>query len=589
MAKRNKYDVQHDRNLSKYLKELDEIYTAACREAASIGLMAGELKPGTAFAFKDFPITHERLEKFLQKFNGRMETAIVNAVKSEWTLANNKNNELARRIFGDNVGKLTEEQYYRYFSNNHKALEAFLQRKEAGLNLSDRVWKYTNQFKEEIEMGLDFGIRFGRSADELSRDLRKYLKEPQKLFRRVRDEYGNLHLSKAAKAYHPGRGVYRSSYKNARRLTATETNIAYRTADHLRYQNLDFVVGIKIVTSNNHPVYDICDELEGDYPKDFKFTGWHPHCRCHVNTILKTPEELVRDTQNLLNGEEPEKDSVNTIKNVPGAFSKWVEGNKGRIETAKQLPYFVRDNKKSIADILKESDDNGGALASRYNDDYAKAMSEHGIIFNDDLIESMAENPYNRLDVVRLNDDIQGIFAEQGVTDLTCKMTAFPGGRVHLSWTGSGVVLKREFNIKHGTKVVEHELFSLNKKLQKRGVSRKVLESLYEQYQVAGVERIELLANIDVGGYAWARYGFCNKSREDLPYAINFQKLTTRQKDKIMKIIDDHFSSSDAPFPMNKIAELPYGKKALLGKCWQGVLDLTDSQQCGVFERYLRR
>lgn len=139
------------------------------------------------------------------------------------------------------------------------------------MNLSDRVWRYTEQFKSEIELGIDIGLRDGLSADELSRDLRQYLQHPDKLLRRVRDEHGNLVLSKAAKAFHPGQGVYRSSYKNARRLAATETNMAYRTADYVRWQQLDFVVGIEIHLSNNHtlngvPFEDICDFLQGRYP-----------------------------------------------------------------------------------------------------------------------------------------------------------------------------------------------------------------------------------------------------------------------------------------------------------------------------------
>lgn len=107
--------------------------------------------------------------------------------------------------------------------------------------------------------------------------------------------------------------------------SATETNIAYRTSDHLRWQQMDFVVGIEIKLSNNHTVNgmlltDICDTLKGRYPKDFKFVGWHPHCRCHVVTVLKTEKEMMRDTQRILNGEQPLKGSVNTIKSVPSAF-----------------------------------------------------------------------------------------------------------------------------------------------------------------------------------------------------------------------------------------------------------------------------
>ena len=213
--------------------------------------------------------------------------------------------------------------------------------------------EYTNQFKEEIEMGLDVGIRNGVPANKMTRDLKQYLRHPDKLFRRVRDEHGQLQLSKAAKAYHPGRGVYRSSYKNARRLTATETNMAYRTADYERWQQLDFVVGIKIEPSVNNHETDICDDLAGKYPKDFKWTGWHPHCRCHALTILKTEKELDADTERILNGEEPSQESVNKVEAMPENFSKWIEKNQERIEKAKTLPDWIKDRKKVVDEIIE--------------------------------------------------------------------------------------------------------------------------------------------------------------------------------------------------------------------------------------------
>ena len=303
------------------------------------------------FSFDDYPITRKRTERLLAGLKSRIEAVVVNGIKAEWTLANNKNNELANRVFGDNIGKLSQAQYRRYYSTNQAARDAFIARKVGGLDLADRVWQYTEQFKEEIEMGLDIGLRNGRSADALSRDLRLFLKHPDKLFRRVRDEHGQLQLSKRAKAYHPGRGVYRSSYKNAQRLAATETNIAYRTSDHLRWQQMDFVVGIEIRLSNNHtlngrPFHDICDDLQGKYPKDFKFTGWHPYCRCFATTILKTPEELSADTQKILNGETTDGESVNKVDDVPQAFKDWLTENDERLDRASSVPYFMSDNPK---------------------------------------------------------------------------------------------------------------------------------------------------------------------------------------------------------------------------------------------------
>ena len=309
-----------------------------------------DFNPGRLFSFSDYPKTKKKIEKLLSDLQSGIMAVIVNGIRSEWTLANNKNNELARQVFGENVGNFTKEQERRYFSTNGAARDAFIKRKTDGLGLSDRVWKYTNQFKAEIELGLDLGIRSGRSADELSRDLRSYLQHPDKLFRRVRNEHGQLVLSQRAKAYHPGRGVYRSSYKNARRLAATETNIAYRTADYERWKQLDFVVGIEIRLSGNHPARDICDDLKGRYPKDFKFTGWHPHCRCHVVSILKTEEELDEDTRRILTGEPLDGKSVNRVDDVPQGFKEWVDSNAGRIAGAARrgtLPYFIRDNHRT--------------------------------------------------------------------------------------------------------------------------------------------------------------------------------------------------------------------------------------------------
>ena len=351
MSRLNKWERQHLKNLLSYQAMIDEIYNTAAREAAAIGVSIHKINPNRAFSFADYPSTARRIETLLESLKLGLQTVIVNGVRSEWTLANNKNNELCNQVFGDNVGKLPQAAYRKYFSSNPEALEAFTQRKVAGLRLSDRVWNYTNQFKDEIEMGLDVGIRDGLSADEMSRQLRTFLKYPDKLFRRVRDKYGKLQLSKRAAAFHPGQGVYRSSYKNARRSAATESNIAYRTADYLRWQELDFVVGILIEPSKSNHEPDICDDLKGRYPKDFKWTGWHPHCRCHALTILKTKQEMARDTQRILQGEEPLSESVNQVSAIPDVFNAWIDENRERAKGWASMPYFVRDNPQYVSDF----------------------------------------------------------------------------------------------------------------------------------------------------------------------------------------------------------------------------------------------
>jgi hypothetical protein len=355
-GKLNKWDKQHLKDIERYARKMDKIYQEAVREATAIGASVPDFNPDKPFSFASYTNTKARIEKLLSSLENNMATVIVNGIRSEWTLANNKNNALCDLIFGDKKSKLTKAQERKYYSNNSKALEEFVQRKSAGMNLSDRVWNYTNQFKFEIEMEIDLGLRVGLPAAEMARELKQYLKYPDKLFRRVRDEHEKLHLSQNAKAYNPGQGVYRSSYKNAMRLARTETNMAYRTSDHTRWQQLDFVVGIEVRLSNNHTLNgraftDICDKLKGKYPKDFKFTGWHPACRCHAVSILKTEEEFEADNERIMNGDEPLADSVNTVKDVPENFTKWVTDNEDRVSISGYkgtTPYFLLDNDKYV-------------------------------------------------------------------------------------------------------------------------------------------------------------------------------------------------------------------------------------------------
>ena len=361
-TKKNKYDAAHLRNLTRYRAQVDAIYRTLTKEAAAIASGIDTEMPEDLFSFSDYPKTMKRVDALIEAYKADMMKVVVNGVKSEWTLANNKNNEIARQVFGDKAGKLTPEQERRYYTNNDTARQAFLDRKERGLNLSDRVWDYSGKFRKEIEMGVDLCLRKGMPAAEMARELQKYLRHPDELYRRVRDQHGNLTLSKAAKDFHPGRGVYRSSYKNALRLAITETNMAYRLADWERWQQMDFVVGIRIQLSNNHtclgkdgephPFHDICDELAGEYPKSFKWVGWHPQCRCNAVPILKTVDEKIADNLAKRNGQAPAKESVNSVteKNSGGLrkLNEWLEANKERAKGWSSMPYFVRDNPQYI-------------------------------------------------------------------------------------------------------------------------------------------------------------------------------------------------------------------------------------------------
>jgi len=331
-------DNEHFRRIAGYEANIAGLYMDAIREASRLG--AGISLTDKPFSFDDYPGLRRRANSIISRLASDVTVAIEGGINSEWAYANDKNDILVER-FVQNTN-LSAGQAVSFMPRNTQALNAFRERVVKGMNLSDKVWKQSRQFLQHIELSLDIGIRQGKSAAGLSLDIRQSLKDPNNLFRRVRNQHGQLVLSKRAILAEPGQGVYRSSYKNALRLARTETNMAYRTADHLRWKDTDFIVGVRVIRSNNPYECSICGSLDGEYPKDFKFTGWHPNCRCRAVPIFSTEHEFNQylDTGLMQSGRR--------INTTPQGFKSWVRNNKDNIQNWKSKPYFLQDNAKYV-------------------------------------------------------------------------------------------------------------------------------------------------------------------------------------------------------------------------------------------------
>ena len=240
---------------------------------------------------------------------------------------------------------------------------AYATAERGGLTISGRVWNMNGNAKLELETIIQNGILEGKGAKEIASGIKGYLNNPSALFRRVKNkETGNLELSEAAKKYHPGQGVYRSAYKNARRLAVTEMNAAFRRAEWESYQNNPLITGYEIRLSNNHTttvkgkikrLHDVCDELAGVYPKTFLWTGWHPNCRCIMLPIVVTPKDfgeyLKARRAKRLEQWQPQDKVSQPIAETTKQLTKWQNNNKARLLTAKSTPRFLEDNKGLIS------------------------------------------------------------------------------------------------------------------------------------------------------------------------------------------------------------------------------------------------
>lgn len=346
-----KYELEHRKAIKRFAKQIREIYEEAMLEI-SITASTTRLK-NQPFSLSLYPLLKDRVESTVGKMHKGIYDQILRSVEHSWHLANKKNDQIVdKRLAGK---KVTAKGRQLLYDPNKGAFDSFVSRKENGLNLSKRVWNTLDPFKKEMEQALGLSINKGQSATSMAIGLKKYLNDPDKLFRRVKNEEGKLVLSKSAREYHPGQGVYRSSYKNALRLSRTENNISYRTSDHERWQTLPFVIGIRVKTSDNHSKYDICDSLAGIYPKDFKFPGWHPQCICYQVPEMLSDEEYEKLEDQILRGEKLTVPDHLLVKNPPTGFNKWIKDNKERIEGWNNKPYWVKGNPQYINVEVKPS------------------------------------------------------------------------------------------------------------------------------------------------------------------------------------------------------------------------------------------
>lgn len=372
-----------------YADNVRRLYATATDELLKLSAMKAANGVSAAFSFSDSKRLSEQANAILRALYSGVYNEIKGGVIAEWENANKSCDALITSIFGKKVKE--DNHYARYFVRNKESVDAFFKRKSeyGGLNLSQRVWKYVGDFKTEMEMALSVAMGEGKSAATVSREVRKYLQRPDMMFRRFRVKtgeqdifdadgnvvgkepvYGRVWKRKVVDAvtgnvswqtvnlkdYSFGRGVYRSSYKNAMRLARTETNMAYRTADQERWRQLDFVIGYRVVLSDNHPEPDICNDLSakrgekgsrGVYPKDFVFKGWHPQCRCYVVPILADEKEFDKIQEAILN-DEPIPESKSVIREPNKYFQDWWKKNKKRVSEAQSLPYWVKDNSRML-------------------------------------------------------------------------------------------------------------------------------------------------------------------------------------------------------------------------------------------------
>lgn len=212
------------------------------------------------------------------------------------------------------------------FEHRQQTMQRF-QMNKATFTQSANVWREGTS--EQIRLAIELNIAEGKGADVLARQLRQYLREPDRVYRRfkiyqrdikgkpiigkdgkpiqrieLRRQYTNSAGKKVwrveSEPYSPGRGVYRSSLKNALRMARNEIVKSYRTSQIETMRANPAIRGLKIQVSNNHTFLnaegkaipyewemdEICLHAQGSYPLDWIWDGWHVNCYDDQSEVL---------------------------------------------------------------------------------------------------------------------------------------------------------------------------------------------------------------------------------------------------------------------------------------------------------------
>ncbi len=542
--------------INQYTILVQRIYDELAKE---VSLMVSRLdydatKP---FRFRDYPQTSRVVKDLQTKFVGNLRSVVYSSTSQEWKESNLLQDLLADKALKFYGVKHNEQRRKAYYQTNSDALKAFQQRKDKGLNLSQRLWNQSAEMKKELEYAISSAIQKGVSASTLSKRLSKYLHDFPSLKADYKERFG--------KAVDIRDCEYRSI-----RLARSEINMAYRTAEQLRWNQFDFVVGFEIKLSGSHPRPDICDDLKGKYPKSFKFTGWHPNCFCYCIPILKTEDEFWDDS------DEP---SENEVTDVPEGFKEYLKKNEKRIESAEEngtLPYFVSDNADYIAELreqakFKMTDEayrelkQRGVSVTHYDEYDSSMLGGFDALSFDTRVESVCDEYMVSLDrkVYRVLGNGNGQIVYEGELN------------------GEEFAFSRTIRMNGDVKEAWHDYFVVPKELQGRGIGKDMLKAFYDEYQNMGVERITLKANMDIGGYAWARYGFSAEVQEIESLLGGDERVA-----KIINLFKKN-NPDKKYMPMHLIANQKFGKEVLLNSHWLGILDLTDRVSAKWFERYI--
>lgn len=423
-----------------YNKRLGRLYSDYVKKLTSLGYGEDVLEDDALFNFDNFPQLKARLNDIFNDYYQNSLLCYKSGITDGVALAYNHDEMVigGYSVLTDKAIRVARDTAAATFISNR--LKA-----KNGLNLAQIVWNYCQQTKSEFEMAMSNtiadGIGKGSSAEEIGKSIRRYLNDPDMMYRR----YHTIKVQKNGKKKDVvtwrrrriidgkvrfieeplekvGMGVYRSARKNALRVARTEINAAYHKARNERWKNEPFVIGQYIHVSPQHNIDDICNDLEGRYPKDFDWRSWHSNCICTSDPITIQGEEKKEFYKRLMAGEDMSNYvSPFAVLTMPEKYNQYIRDNSEAIVKAGmrgKLAWHLQDNTKYWAHLLSPSDRKKLRLKAVSSKELilAKAKERHAIRTKEQIDKIQSRWDKHRRDYY--NGLVHNLLGSKSVTDI---------------------------------------------------------------------------------------------------------------------------------------------------------------------------
>lgn len=423
-----------------YNKRLGRLYSDYVKKLTSLGYGEDVLEDDALFNFDNFPQLKARLNEIFNDYYQNSLLCYKSGITDGVALAYNHDEMVigGYSVLTDKAIRVARDTAAATFISNRL-------KTKNGLNLAQIIWNYCQQTKSEFEMAMSNtiadGIKKGSSAEEVGKSIRKYLNDPDMMYRR----YHTIKVQKNGKkkdvvtwrrrriidgkvrfVEEPlekvGMGVYRSARKNALRVARTEINSAYHKARNERWQNEPFVIGQYIHVSPQHNIDDICNDLEGRYPKDYVWISWHPQCICTSDPITIQGEEKKEFYKRLMAGEDMNNYvSPFAVLTMPEKYNQYIKDNSEAIVKAGmrgKLAWHLQDNTKYWAHLLSPSDRKKLGLKAVSSKELilAKAKERHALRTKEQIDKIQSRWDKHRRDYY--NGLVHNLLGSKSVTDI---------------------------------------------------------------------------------------------------------------------------------------------------------------------------